>query len=145
MRKLIILNMLITLSLFADIKFEDVAKEHWAYSSINSLVKKGIIVENKYKFDGNAPVTKYEFVTALSRAVDYLENKKANKKDLDILETLMFDFSQELNTVAFDTKTFNNRISNMNENIEILKQKLYENEKVIEELKNKIEQLEKKH
>ena len=46
---------------FAALGYEDLNKEHWAYSSVENLVKKGIIKENSYKFNGEDPVSRYEF------------------------------------------------------------------------------------
>lgn len=144
MRYIIILLITLSSFLFADTKFEDLNKEHWAYKSINSLVEKGIIKENRYKFNGNEPVTRYEFVEGLARSVDYMDLKKANKEDLNILEALMLEFSQELNRIGFDASTFNGRLDNMNETIELLRERVNENEKLIDELQKRIEALEDK-
>lgn len=144
--KYILVLMLTIFSLtFADVKFEDLNKEHWAYSSINSLVEKGIIKQNQYKFRGNEPLTRYEFAENLARSIDYLDLKKANKEDLNILEALMLEFSQELNKIGFDASTFNGRLDNMNETIELLRERVNENEKTIDELKKRIETLENKN
>lgn len=144
MKKIFILSLLIFTSVFADVKFEDINKEHWAYSAVDSLVQKGIIPENKYKFNGNEPLTRYDFANNLSRAIDYIDLKKANKEDLNVLEALMLEFSQELNKIGFDASTFNGRIENMNETIELLRVRINENEKTIDELKKRIEALEDK-
>lgn len=144
MRYIIILLITLSSFLFADTKFEDLNKEHWAYKSINSLVEKGIIKENRYKFNGNEPVTRYEFAEGLARSVDYMDLKKANKEDLNILEALMLEFSQELNRIGFDASTFNGRLDNMNETIELLRERVNESEKLIDELQKRIEALEDK-
>ena len=128
----------------ADTKFEDLNEEHWAYEYINSLVEKGVIKENRYRYDGNEPLTRYEFAEGLARSIDYIDLKKANKEDLNILEALMLEFSQELNRIGFDASTFNGRLDNMNETIELLRERVNENEQLIDELKKRIETLEDK-
>lgn len=144
MRYVMILFFILSSLSIADTKFEDLNREHWAYESINSLVEKGIIKENRYKYDGNEPLTRYEFAEGLARSVDYIDLKKANKEDLNILEALMLEFSQELNRIGFDASTFNGRLDNMNETIELLRERVNENEQIIDELKKRIEALEDK-
>lgn len=140
-----ILLLIISSFLMANTKFEDLNKEHWAYNAVNSLVEKGVIKENRYRFDGNEPTTRYEFAEGLVRTIDYLDLKKANKEDLNILEALMLEFSQELNKIGFDASTFNSRIDNVNETIELLRERINENEKTIDELRKRVETLENKN
>lgn len=129
---------------YGQLNFEDLNKEHWAYSSIENLVKKGIIKESSYKFNGDEPVTRYEFAYNLSRTLDNLELEKANKEDLDILQALILEFSKELNKIGFDTKTYNAKIENINETIELLTQRINENEIIIDKLMKRVEKLENK-
>ena len=124
--------------------YEDLNKEHWAYSSIENLVKKGIIKENSYKFNGEDSVSRYEFAYDLSKVLDKVDLEKANKEDLNILEALILEFSKELNKIGFDTETYNSKIDNINETVELLKKRVNENEIVIDQLKKRIEKLENK-
>lgn len=57
----------------------------------------------------------------------------------------MLEFSQELNKIGFDASTFNGRLDNINETIELLRERVNENEKTIDELKKRIETLENKN
>ena len=145
MKYIVILMLMSTSIIFAETKFEDLNKEHWAYKSINSLVERGILKENKYKFKGNEALTRYDFAENLARSIDYIDLKKANKEDLNILEALMLEFSQELIKIGFDASTFNGRLDNINETIELLRERVNENEKTIDELKKRIETLENKN
>lgn len=145
MKYIIVLNMLLFSVTFAEVKYEDVSPDHWAYSSINSLTQKGILTDNKFKFYGNSPLNRYDFAYTLARAVDYIDLNKANKQDLNILESLMLEFSQELNKIGFDTSTFNDRLNATDETIEILRARVNENEKVISDLKKRVEKLEEKN
>ena len=83
MKYIVILMLMSTSIIFAETKFEDLNKEHWAYKSINSLVERGILKENKYKFKGNEALTRYDFAENLARSIDYIDLKKANKEDLN--------------------------------------------------------------
>ena len=130
---------------FAEVNYEDLSKDHWAYSSIHTLAEKGILTDNRFKFDGNSPLSRYDFAYTLARTVNYIDLTKANKEDLNILESLMLEFSQELNKIGFDASTFNNRINNTNETIELLRARVAENEKVISDLKKRVEALEDKN
>ena len=53
-------------------------------------------------------------------------------------------FSKELNKIGFDTETYNSKIDNINETVELLKKRVNENEIVIDQLKKRIEKLENK-
>lgn len=145
MRYIIVLLIVFSSVVFAETKFEDLNKDHWAYPQIQSLIDKGIIVENRYRFDGNEPMNRYDFAFNLAKALDYVDLKKANKEDLNILESLMFEFSQELNKIGFDSTTFINRIDVINETIDILRERINTNEKTIADLKKRVEALEDKN
>lgn len=145
LKYIILLFMLIFGSAFAEVNYEDVSRDHWAYSSIHSLAEKGILTDNRFKFDGNQPLSRYDFAYTLARAMDHVDLTKANKEDLNILESLMLEFSQELNKIGFDASTFNNRLNTTNETIELLRARVTENEKTITELKKRVEALEDKN
>lgn len=146
MRYIVILFLSISSILLAGTtKFEDLNQDHWAYPQVQALIDKGIIKENRFRFDGNEPMNRYEFASSLSRALDYVDLKKANKEDLNILESLMFEFSQELNKIGFDSSTFINRIDVINETIDLLRERINENERTISELKKRVEALENKN
>ncbi len=142
MKKILIANFIIFNIGFAALSYEDLNKEHWAYSSVENLVKKGIIKENSYKFNGEEAITRYEFAYDLSNMLDKLDLQKANKEDLNILEALILEFSKELNKMGFDTGTYNSKIDNINETVELLKKRVNENEITIDQLKLRIEKLE---
>lgn len=129
---------------YGQLNYEDLNKEHWAYSSIENLVNKGIIKENSYKFNGEEPVTRYEFAYDLSQALNKLDLEKANKEELDILQALILEFSKELNKIGFDTKTYNAKIENINETVELLRKRVNENEIIIDKLIKRVEKLENK-
>lgn len=128
---------------YSDLKYEDVDKNHWAYKSIEKLVNMGIIKEDSFNFEGNKPITRYEFAVELSNVIDTIDIEKANKKELEILETLVVDFSDELNKIGFDAKTFEERVENIEKEIKRLNNVIEENKKIIEKLEERIKVLEK--
>ena len=55
----------------------------------------GIIEEDSFRFEGNKPLTRYQFAYDLNNALNKIDLEKANKKELEILETLVVDFSTD--------------------------------------------------
>ena len=130
---------------FSALSYEDIPKDHWAYSSILNLVEKGIIKEDSYSFRGESTLKRYDFAYYLSKTFNKLNLEKANKKDLQVLESLMSEFSKELTKIGFDTTTFNDNIEDMNQTISSLKQTVLENQRLIADLKKRVEILESKN
>jgi len=123
--------------------FEDVPKNHWAHKAIQNLVNEGVISEESFLFKGEFPVSRYSFAEGLNRAFNTLNGKKANRGDLVILESLVYEFSRELTKIGFDTDLFNGKIENMRVDIEVIRQKNDETQKQVNELRKRIEVLEK--
>ena len=102
---------------YGELKYEDIDKNHWAYKSVEKLVAEGVIEEDSFRFEGNKPLTRYQFAYDLNNALNKIDLEKANKKELEILETLVVDFSNELNKIGFDSKTFDERVENIENEI----------------------------
>lgn len=52
----------------------DVPEHHWAYDAVSKLARAGIIKGNKSgKFNGNAPLTRYEMAKMTDGLVKFLE------------------------------------------------------------------------
>ena len=127
MKKLLtgLIFVIVSVLSYGELKYEDIDKNHWAYESVQKLVAEGVIEEDSFRFEGNKPLTRYQFAYDLNNALNKIDLEKANKKELDILETLVVDFSNELNKIGFDSKTFDERVENVENEIK----KLYENYK----------------
>ncbi|MGL5088959.1 MAG: S-layer homology domain-containing protein [Cetobacterium sp.] len=146
MKKIIVLYFILTTLVCAELKefvFEDVPKNHWAYKAIENLVDEGIISEDSFLFKGEFPISRYSFAEGLNRSFNSLDKKKANRGDLIILESLVYEFSRELTKIGFNTELFNGKIENIRVDIEVIKQKNDENQKELNELRKRIETLEK--
>jgi len=118
----IIAIILIPAILSAEMIFNDVPRNHWAYDAVAELADRGIIegFEGKAsrKFKGNKPLTRYEFAQALLKTIHKLEaeigvtratgaidevdvnevlNKSGlDKKDVELLKKLIDEFKKEL-------------------------------------------------
>lgn len=147
MKKVIMIYFILATLAFGDkneLIFKDVPPDHWAYSAIRNLVDEGVISENSFQFKGEEPVSRYTFAEDLNRAFEKLDEKKANRGDLVILESLVYEFSKELTRVGFDAEAFSGKIENMRTDIEFLRKKTEETDAVIEELRKRITVLEDK-
>lgn len=144
MKKMIAISFFIVSVLsYSELKYEDIDKNHWAYKSVEKLVASGVIEEDSFRFEGNKPLTRYQFAYDLSNALEKIDMEKASKKELNILETLVVDFSNELNKLGFDTKNFDERVENTETEIKKLKDILKKNNETIKKLEERIKVLEK--
>ncbi|MGL5963246.1 MAG: S-layer homology domain-containing protein, partial [Fusobacteriaceae bacterium] len=93
-------------------------------------------------FRGEGNIRRYDFAFYLSRILDKLELEKASKRDLDSLESLIAEFSIELTKIGYDASTFNSKLENINETIELLKNAIEENQKTIKNLEERLKKIE---
>lgn len=142
MTKIFVFLFLLNIATYSTINYEDIPKDHWAYDSVNILVDRGIIQEDSYFFRGEGNIKRYDFAFYLSRVLNKLELEKANKRDLDTLESLVAEFSTELTKIGYDASTFNAKLENIEETIELLKSAIEENQKTIKNLEERIKKLE---
>ncbi len=142
MKKIILLIFL--LLAFHSFSNHTLSTDHWSYEALKHVSNKKIINEDIQRFDGTKLVTKSEFVYSLSRILKLVETEKASQEDIRVLESLILQYSDELNKIGFDTKTYDNKLENINDNIQILQALVNENEKKIDILIKRIEKLENK-
>ena len=88
--------------------FSKMTEDHWAFSSVANLAKKGIIAAESFKgFNGEKKLSRYEFAITLSRFVAYVARKindgiySPSKEDLKQLNDLCDEFELELKLVGF--------------------------------------------
>ncbi len=143
MKKFIFIYMIFSTLVLADIQYEDLPKDHWAYSSVNLLVEQGVLEEDSYSFRGESNVKRYDFAYALGKLLNKVQLEKADKKDFLVLEKLVSEFSVELTKIGFDTDTFNSKIENLNETVQLMKTTIDRQQKIIDALTTRIEKLER--
>lgn len=93
-------------SLAKESRYKDISIEHWAYKSIENLYKKGVLDINSDTFNGEKTINRYDLAYFLSKALDRVENDKADRADLIVLEHIVYEFSEELSKFGFDSKTY---------------------------------------
>ena len=103
--------------------FADVPTDHWAYASVDTLQKAGIVIGYPDgTYGGRRPMTRYEFAVAIARLLAQMNNAKpfdpsgleaqiaANKSALDALSTLVNGFQTELTRLGVDVASNTARI-----------------------------------
>ena len=143
MKRILILFVILTSFTFSSEIYDDISKEHWAYRAIENLYQNGILPKDSKTFDGTKKVDKYDLVYYLSKTLNRIDETKASQSDLLILEHLVYDFSNELNKIGFNTELYVKKIKTNEDNIEMLRNRVSNNEMEIEELKAEIEKLKK--
>lgn len=133
------------LTIGEEIKFNDLTKDHWAYKSIQNLVDNKIIDQRSVNFNGNLPISRYQFAYELSKLLTKIDTEKIDKKEIDVLRSVIYDFSAELNEIGFNYSEFNQRLSNTEESIDTLKRTIEVNNIKIKELEKRLKELEKKY
>ena len=82
------------------------------------------------------------------RSIENLINKGIWRENSDIFqgkkEVTRYEFAKELNKFGFDTDLYITKIDGMEETLEVLKWQIKENQRVINELQERIDKLEKK-
>ncbi|RUA08318.1 MAG: S-layer homology domain-containing protein [Fusobacteria bacterium] len=141
MKKIFIIFITLTSISFSSEIYNDISSEHWAYRAIENLYENGILPKDSASFDGEKKINKYDLVYYLSKTLNRIDESKASQSDLLILEHLVYDFSNELNKIGFNTDLYIKKIKVNEENIDTLKKKVIKNEIEIEKLKKEIEKL----
>ncbi len=141
MKKFFIMFMLITSISFAKEMYKDISSEHWAYRAIENLYNNGILPKDSVSFDGEKEINKYDLVYYLSKTLNRIDETKVSQSDLLILEHLVYDFSNELNKIGFNTELYIKKVKSNEEKIKNLEIKVKNNELEIEKLKLEIERL----
>ncbi len=82
--------------------FADVPTDHWAYQSVDTLQKAGIVIGYPDgTYGGRRPMTRYEFAVAIARLLAQMKTGGPTNADLDALRT---DLENRIagNTAAID-------------------------------------------
>ncbi|MCK5779525.1 MAG: S-layer homology domain-containing protein [Psychrilyobacter sp.] len=141
MKKVLFVFFIITSITFGSQIYNDISDEHWAYRAIENLHRNGILPKDGINFNGEKTINKYDLVYYLSKTLNKIEETKASQSDLLILEHLVYEFSNELNKVGFNTELYIKKIKANEDNIIILQKRVKSNELEIEKLKLEIEKL----
>lgn len=93
--------------------YKDLGKDHWAYNAVETLINKGVLKKDGDYFNGEQKVSRNEMATYLSKALEKLEDEKASKDDLLIIENLIYEFSKDLNSYGFNVDKYVSKIKEL--------------------------------
>jgi len=102
-------------------QLQDISPNHWAYQALRSLIEKyGCISVSGDNFNGDRPLTRYEFATTLNSCLTRIESLIANSQDnlvqledLTVLDRLQREFVSELRDVS-------NRVENLESQVNVI-------------------------
>ena len=118
MRKIIIAVMFLMVSASAAIAVEiqDIKSDHWAYSYVQELVKKGYLaLYDDSTFRGDQPVSRVVFAAALGKLLDQIENGelKLGATDLKAIKKLSDEFKAQISDYDTRVASLEKRISDI--------------------------------
>ena len=143
MKKILIIFIAMTSITFSSQMYDNISNEHWAYRAIENLYINGILTKDSTSFDGDKTINKYDLVYYLSKTLNKIDETKASQSDLLILEHLVYDFSNELNKMGFNSELYIKKIKINEESIKILKERVKNNEVEIKKLKLELQKINK--
>lgn len=143
--RILLLFLLFFLNLYPESVYDlkDISKDHWAYRAIENLSEKGIFVFDDEFFEGEKSINRFELAYFLSKALDKVENEKANRDDLLILEYIVYEFSEELSKFGFDSKNYMDRLLVLEKDLDQTKINNEKNKEAITDINNRLKELEK--
>lgn len=125
------------------LKYTDITSEHWAYKSIENLTKKGILDISSNVFNGEKAINRFDMAYFLSKTLDRVENDKADRADLVVIEHIVYEFSEELSKFGFDSQSYLKKVDTFEAKLEENRVSNEENKKNLLKLEIKLDSLEK--
>lgn len=126
-------------------KYKDLTTEHWAYKSIENLYKKGILDFNTDVFNGEKAINRFDMAYFLSKTLDRIDNEKADRADLIVLEHIVYEFSEELTKFGFDVKNYITKVDTFEARLDENKLAIEENKAELLKFDLRIQNLEKEN
>ncbi len=125
--------------------FADVPTDHWAYQSVDTLQKAGIVIGYPDgTYGGRRPMTRYEFAVAIARLLarqpaaapapdlSGLDARiSANAAAIDALRTLVNGFAPELTRLGQDVAAINARLDGLEARVNALNDRLNKDEGIL--------------
>lgn len=145
MRRFLSLFLLIlSISIFAeeDSIYEDISNEHWAYRAIEMLSKKGVFEKEEKEFSGDENISKFDLAHYLSKVLSSIDVEKANREDILILENIVYEFSQELNKIGFDSKVYMKTLEDLQKRVAQNEINAKKNEEILNDINLRLKELE---
>jgi len=128
--------------------FADVPTDHWAYQSVDTLQKAGIVIGYPDgTYGGRRPMTRYEFAVAIARLLAQmggvkqgdltslrtdLENRiAANTQAISALQALVNGFQAELTRLGVDVDAIKARLDSLEQRVNALNSRLTGDEGIL--------------
>jgi hypothetical protein len=132
--------------------FADVPTDHWAYASVDTLQKAGIVIGYPDgTYGGRRPMTRYEFAVAIARLLaqiktpppgpttadldalrtDLLNRIAGNTAAIDALRTLVNGFQPELTRLGQDVAAANARLDALEARVNALNDRVNRDEGIL--------------
>lgn len=125
--------------------FDDVPQDHWAYNAVQYLTSKGVLEGDEWgMFNGDHPISRYEFAVAVARMMGIIEDlEAAGGYDVDgemkeltgdiyaIIEELEDEFSEEIEAIYEILEIHAGRIETLEEDVEEIRT-------TVEDVENKV-------
>ncbi len=124
MKKVFALLLVFTMLTLAS-TFKDVSPNHWAYKSVNYLVKRAIMSGYPGKlFKGNCPVTRFELAKILVNVLNYFNshNVQLSNTDVATIQKLTVELSDQLALLGVKVSTLTDELNNLKKDIANLKE-----------------------
>jgi len=128
--------------------FADVPTDHWAYQSVDTLQKAGIVIGYPDgTYGGRRPMTRYEFAVAIARLLAQMNGVKqsdlasvrtdlenriaANTQAIDALRALVNGFQAELTRLGTDVDAIKARLDSLEARVNALNGRLDNDEGIL--------------
>lgn len=143
--KFLILFFIATINFYGESVYElkDISSEHWAFRSIENLYEKGILIFDEALFNGEETINRFELAYFLSKTLDNINQSKANRDDLLILEYIVYEFSSELSKFGFESKDYLDRLIFLEKELDQNKINNEKNRETLDNINDRLKELEK--
>ena len=109
--------------------FSDVPENHWAYDAIEKLQSKGILlgyIDGTFK--GDKTLSRYTMAMLTAKMLANVEqalkidHSQVTKDDIELLESLAFEFADELSLLGTNVNSLFDELNSVNEEVAQLKE-----------------------
>ena len=104
--------------------FADVPAGHWSYDAVALLASRGVVSgypDGQYK--GGQLATRYEMASIVARALVYVDEGKASKEDVELVQKLVAEFKNELEALGVKVADLDKRVAGLEKGLKGLRLK----------------------
>ena len=104
--------------------FADVPAGHWSYDAVALLASRGVVSgypDGQYK--GGQLATRYEMASIVARALVYVDEGKASKEDVELVQKLVAEYKNELDALGVKVADLDKRVAGLEKGLKGLRLK----------------------